>query len=86
MKANWGVRVLHARVFSLPQGVYREAIQRMNKDMRDRIVIANRTAARDALKYTYVDLLTGEPIMCTAVNSSVRGDPSTDVVRHFKPR
>ena len=67
-----------------PKPGLREAIHQMNKDMRDRIVIANRTAERGALTHTYVDLLTGEHIVCTAVNSSVRGDLGTNLGQAFQ--
>ena len=37
-----------------------------------------------SLTHTYVDLLTGEPIMCTAVNSSVRGELNTNLGQAFQ--
>ena len=48
-------------------------LKTMNDTMRSNILRANTDADPHALRYSHVDMLTGEPIRCTAINAITRG-------------
>ena len=57
-------------------------LKTMNDTMRSNILRANTDADPHALRYSYVDMLTGEPIRCTDSNAVTRG--SDDIGQSFE--